>query len=62
MNCANYWGLTQLPAISTLFSNLLLQLSCPHVELNDHQYGFRHGRGPAAALFALNATVHPRVQ
>jgi hypothetical protein len=61
-NCANYRGLTLLPAISKLFSNLLLQRASPHVELSDHQYGFRHGRGTADALFALDATVRPRVQ
>jgi hypothetical protein len=56
-DCTNYRGLTLLPALSKLFSNLLLQRLSPHVELNDHQYGFRHGRGTADALFALDATV-----
>jgi hypothetical protein len=61
-DCANYRGLTLLPAISKLFSDLLLQRLNPHIELNDHQYGFRHGRGTADALFALDTTVRPRVQ
>jgi hypothetical protein len=61
-SCTNYRGLTLLPALSKLFSNLLLQRLSPNVELNDHQYGFRHGRGTVDALFALNATVRPRVQ
>jgi hypothetical protein len=61
-NCANYRGLTLLPAISKLFSNLLMQRMSPPVALNDHQYAFRHGRGTADALFAPDATVRPRVQ
>jgi hypothetical protein len=61
-NCTHFRGLTLLPALSKLFSNLLLQRLSPHVELIDHQYGFRHGRGIADALFALDDTVHPRVQ
>jgi hypothetical protein len=61
-NCTNYRGLTLLPALSTLSSNLLLQRLSLHVALNDHQYGFRHGRRTADALFALEATVRPRVQ
>jgi hypothetical protein len=55
-------GLTMLPAISKLFRNLLLRLVSPHVELKDHQYGFRHERGTADAQFALDATVRPRAQ
>jgi hypothetical protein len=61
-NYANYQGLTLLPAISKLFNNLLLRWMSPHVQLNDHQCGFRHGRGTADALFALDATVGPRLQ
>jgi hypothetical protein len=61
-NCTNYRRLTLLSAISKLFSKLLLQRMSPHVELNDHQYGFRHERGTAHGLFALDAIVRPRVQ
>jgi hypothetical protein len=55
-DCRNYRGLTLLPAIRKLFSNMLLQRIRPHVQLHDHQYGFRPGRGTADALFALDAT------
>jgi hypothetical protein len=51
-----------LPTIAKLFTHLLLQRVRPHVSLNDHQYGFRRGRGTADALFALDAAVQPRVQ
>jgi hypothetical protein len=61
-NCANYQGLTLLPVISKLFNNLLLRWVSPHLQLNDNQCGFRHGRGTADALLALDATVGPRVQ
>jgi hypothetical protein len=61
-NCTNYRGLTLLPALRKLFTNLLLQRLSPQVDFNDHQYGFRHGRGTADAQFALDARVRPRVQ
>jgi hypothetical protein len=60
--CANYGGLTLLPASIKLFSNLLLQRISTHIELNDHQCGFQHGHGTADALFALDATTRPCVQ
>ena len=40
-HCSNYRGLTLLPSINKLFANLLLQRLRPHVQLHDHQYGFR---------------------
>jgi hypothetical protein len=61
-HCTNYRGQTLLPALRKLLSNLLLERLSPHVELNNHQYGFRHGRGTADALLALDATEGPRVQ
>jgi hypothetical protein len=61
-NCTNYRSLTLLPALSKLFSNLLLQRLNPRVELSDHQYGFRHGHRTADALFSLDAIVRPLVQ
>jgi hypothetical protein len=60
--CSNFRGITLLPTVTKLFTHLLLQRVRPHVQLNDHQYGFRRGRGTADALFALDATVRPRVQ
>jgi hypothetical protein len=60
--CSNYHGLTLLPTITKLFTNLLLQRVRPHVQPTDHQYGFRRGRGTADAFFALDARVRPRVQ
>jgi hypothetical protein len=60
--CSNYHGLTLLPTITKLFTHLLLQRVRPHDQINDHQYGFRRGRGTADALFALDAVVRPRVQ
>jgi hypothetical protein len=61
-NCSNYRGLTLLPAISKLFTILLLQRVSPHVHLHDHQYGFRQGQSAADTIFALDATVSPRNQ
>jgi hypothetical protein len=60
-SCTYFQGVTLLSAISKLFSNMLLQRMSPHAELNN-QYGFRHGRGTADALFALDATVRPCLQ
>jgi hypothetical protein len=55
-------GPAPAPCSQQLFSNLLLQRLSPRDELSDHQYGFRHGHRTADALFALDATVRPRVQ
>jgi Reverse transcriptase (RNA-dependent DNA polymerase) len=61
-SCANYRGLSLLPAIDKLFAIMLLQRITPHVPLHDSQYGFRPGRGTADALFTMNAAVQPRFQ
>jgi hypothetical protein len=49
-DCSNYRGLPLLPAITKLFTHLLHQRLRPQLQLNDHQYGFRRGRGTADAL------------
>jgi Reverse transcriptase (RNA-dependent DNA polymerase) len=60
--CGNYRGLTLMPAIDKLFSQIMVKRLSAHVQLHDHQYGFRTGRSTFDALFALHAAVKPRVR
>jgi Reverse transcriptase (RNA-dependent DNA polymerase) len=58
-DCGNYRGLTLMPAIDKLFSQIMVKRLAAHVPLHDHQYGFRTGRSTFDALFALHAAVDP---
>ena len=61
-DCNNYRGLTLMPALKKVFSQVMVARLTTHVPLHDHQYGFRKGRSTLDALFALHAAVEPRVQ
>ena len=52
-DCGNYRPLTIMSCIDKLFSTLLTARLMRVVELHDHQYAFRPGRGTLNALHCL---------
>ena len=60
-DCGNYRPLTLLTAIDKLWSTVLSLRLAEHVELHDHQYGFRAKRGTANALFNITTLMRQRI-
>ena len=60
-DCGNYRPLTLLTAMDKLWSTIISLRLAAHVDLHDHQYGFRAKRGTTNALFNLTTLLRQRI-
>ena len=53
--CSNYRGISLLPTMYQIFSNILLSMLTPHAEgiIGDHQCGFRRNRSYTHNMFCF---------
>ena len=56
-NVANYRGITLVPIISNVLEGVINALCLSCFETDDHQFGFKKGKGCTDAIYLFTATV-----
>ena len=61
-DCSNYWGISLLPTMSKIISNILLSSLTPYAEeiIWDHQCGFWHNRSKTDHIFCIRQILQKK--
>ena len=61
-DCNNYRGISLLPTMYKILSNILLSMLIPNAEevIRDHQYGFRRNRSTTDHIFCIRQILEKK--
>ena len=63
-HCSNYTGITLLPNMYEILSNILLPRLTPYAEkmIRDHQWGFQHNGSTTDQIFCIHQSLQKKLE